>query len=158
MLFSRLLMAVSVIGFVFTLALEIEEDIARIVLIVLCVLFIIGLSFHQYFKSSRSPMLSTKGIVKQKRVEYKAPMIPIAYKAKITLPSGKNIWLNISKKQHKALLENDIIDLVYKGGNCVSIKGSADKSPMINTDYYPANTDISKLMKMNAHKINKRAK
>jgi len=100
-------------------------------------------------------MLSSQGKVVMKRVEYKG-VLPIAYHAEIVLPNRKKIWLNLSKEQHKVLLENDIVDFVYKDYRCVSIKGSADKSPTINTNYYPANADISKLMKMDARMTSKK--
>jgi len=159
LLFAKALFIISIFGLIVTLVFELVfetgGDMIRMLLMGWGVLGMIGFFAYRYLRMSGTPMLSAQVKVERKRVERKG-VFAIAYHVEIRLPNRKKIWLNVSKKQYKALLENDIVDLVYKDYRCVSIKGSADKSPIINTDYYPANADISKLMEMDARMTSKK--
>ena len=147
------LLVVSLIGFTLISATEID---GTAILIGWFVLLLIGLAINQHFKVTHKPMLSTKGKVKSKSNEFPS-VYGRVFHADFILSDGGKIRLLLSKKQHKALQINDIIELVYKSNICVSIKGSGDKSPIINTDYFHANSDIAQLMKLDAQEASKRA-
>ena len=123
---------------------------------VIATMLLIGHVIAYCYKFARKPMIRTKGKVKSK-VEWTPDNGPNSYRANILLSSKKVIILELSKEQYDGIRENTIVDLIYQGHICAYIKGSADQPSIINTDYYPANIDVSKLMKLNAQKANKRA-
>ena len=122
---------------------------------------LIGSLIHFGRLMVRTPMIATKAKVKSKHARLPSVVQPRGFSStdfsvKFIIPGRKVVNLVVSKNQYKTLRENDMIDLVYKGFICVSVKGTVDQSPIINTLYYSKKDDLSKLMENDPYETRKR--
>ena len=104
---------------------------------VVATMVLIGHLISYLYRFARKPMVSAKGKV-QSKVEWVSEKGSKSYHANILLSSKKAILLEFSKEQYDIIKENDNVDLVYQGHVCVTVKGPANHSPILNTTHYPA--------------------
>ena len=139
-------------------ALEVNGYIAGAVFVIV---MLIGSLIHFGRLMVRTPMIATKAKVKSRHARLPSVVQPRGFSStdfsvKFIIPGRKVANLVVSKNQYKALRENDMVDLVYKGFICVSVKTSASQAPIINTLYYSKKDDLSKLMENDPYEIRKR--